>query len=129
MNTLLLVANPAPLFRGEWQGCPKFRKDTKPQSAHKPRSVALIVKPRRFATCRQIATFPKAEFAAAHSRKGGICCGSQPQRRNLLRLTAAYVVPHIPSPAPLPPQCKTLSVSPDLCLPPHKALLRADGFQ
>ena len=45
--------------------------------------------PRRFATCRQIATFPKAEFVAAHSRKGGICCGSQPQRRNLLRLTAA----------------------------------------
>ena len=110
--------------------------------------------PRRFATCRQIATFPKAEFVAAHSRKGGICCGSQPQRRNLLRLTAAkaefvaahsrkqlrclpivlsaatsYVAPHIPSPAPLPPQCKTLSVSPDLCLPPHKALLRADGFQ
>ena len=35
--------------------------------------------PRRFATCRQIATFPKAEFVAAHSRKGGICCGSQPQ--------------------------------------------------
>ena len=45
--------------------------------------------PRRFAICRQIATFPKAEFVAAHSRKGGICCGSQPQRRNLLRLTAA----------------------------------------
>ena len=86
--------------------------------------------------------------------KGGICCGSQPQRRNLLRLTAAKAefvaahsrkhlrylpivlseamsdaVPHIPSPAPLPPQCKTLSVSPALCLPPHKVLLRADGFQ
>ena len=43
--------------------------------------------PRRFAICRQIATFPKAEFVAAHSRKGGICCGSQPQRRNLQRLT------------------------------------------
>ena len=44
---------------------------------------------RRFAACRQIATFPKAEFVAAHSRKGGICSGSQPQRRNLQRFTAA----------------------------------------
>jgi len=35
---------------------------------------------RRFAIRRQTATFSKAEFAAAHSRKGGICCGSQPQR-------------------------------------------------
>lgn len=41
-------------------------------------SFALVVKPRRFAICRQIATFPKAEFVAAHSRKGGICSGSQP---------------------------------------------------
>ena len=96
-------------------------------------SFALVVKPRRFAICRQIATFPKAEFVAAHSRKGGICCGSQPQTPHCLPIVlsaaTSYVVPHIPSPAPLPPQYKTLSVSPDLCLPPRKALLRADGFQ
>lgn len=89
--------------------------------------------PRRFAICRQIATFPKAEFVAAHSRKGGICSGSQPQTPHCLPIVlsaaTSYVVPHIPSPTPLPPQYKTLSVSPDLCLPPHKALLRADGFQ
>lgn len=96
-------------------------------------SFALVVKPRRFAICRQIATFPKAEFVAAHSRKGGICSGSQPQTPHCLPIVlsaaTSYVVPHIPSPTPLPPQYKTLSVSPDLCLPPHKALLRADGFQ
>lgn len=96
-------------------------------------SFALVVKPRRFAICRQIATFPKAEFVAAHSRKGGICCGSQPQTPHCLPIVlseaTSYVVLHKPSPAPLLPQCKTLSVFPDLCLPPRKALLRADGFQ
>ncbi len=50
---------------------------------------ASATESRRFAIRRQTATFSKAEFAAAHSRKGGICCGSQPQRRNLLRLIAA----------------------------------------
>ena len=78
--------------------------------------------PRRFAICRQIATFPKAEFVAAHSRKHLRCLPI------VLSAATSYVVPHIPSPTPLPPQCKTLSVSPDLCLPPHKVLLRADGF-
>ena len=45
----------------------------------------------------------------------------------VLSAATSDAVPHIPSPAPLPPLCKTLSVSPDLCLPPHKVLLRADG--
>ena len=47
----------------------------------------------------------------------------------VVRNPTHYAVPHKPSPALLPPQCKTLSVSPDLCLPPRKVLLRADGFQ
>lgn len=46
---------------------------------------------------KPISIFLKGEFAAAHSRKGGICSGSQPQGRNLRRLTAArseFAVPH-----------------------------------
>lgn len=57
---------------------PEVSQGCETASTHKSSSVDLVVKPRRFAICRQIATFPKAEFVAAHSRKGGICCGSQP---------------------------------------------------
>ena len=45
----------------------------------KPKSqITSTTEPRRFAIRRQIATFSKAELAAAHSRNGGIASGGTP---------------------------------------------------